>query len=90
VPHVLGNGELGELITEEAEFGLDPAPAPGRVLLGHAADQHAELEIERRATHCAPATGLPALVELEALAMPGKNGRGLNNEEADPPVRPEA
>ena len=28
-PHVLGNGELGDLIAEEAEFGLDPAPALG-------------------------------------------------------------
>src|SRR4029450_4889489 len=30
-PHVLGNGELGDLIAEKAEFGLDPAPAPGLV-----------------------------------------------------------
>jgi hypothetical protein len=30
-PHVLGNGELGSLIAEEAEFGLDPTAAPGRV-----------------------------------------------------------
>jgi len=26
-PHVLGNGEPGDLIAEEPEFGLDPAPA---------------------------------------------------------------
>jgi hypothetical protein len=44
------NGELGDLIAEETEFGLDPAPAPGRVLSGHAADQRAELKTERRAT----------------------------------------
>jgi hypothetical protein len=49
-PQVLGNGELGDLIAEEAEFGLDPAPAPGWVLSGHAADERAELKIERRAT----------------------------------------
>ena len=49
--HVLGNGELGNLIAEEAEFGLDPAPAPSGVFAGHAADQCAELKIERRATH---------------------------------------
>jgi hypothetical protein len=49
-PHVLGHGELGNLVAEEAEFGLDPAPAPGRVFSGHAADQGAELKIERRAT----------------------------------------
>ena len=49
-PHVLGNGKLGNLIAEEAEFGLDPTPAPGGVLSGHAADQRAEFKIERRAT----------------------------------------
>ena len=38
-PHVLGDGELGDLIAEKAEFSLDPAPAPGRVFAGHAADQ---------------------------------------------------
>ncbi len=31
-PHVLGDGEGGDFIAEEAEFGLDPAPAPDRVL----------------------------------------------------------
>jgi hypothetical protein len=36
------------------------------------------------------APGLPAPVELEALAVPSKNGRRLNNEEAGPPVPPEA
>src|SRR5262245_20589859 len=49
-PQVLGNGEPDDFIAEEAEFGLDPAPAPGRVLSGHAADERAELKIERRAT----------------------------------------
>jgi len=48
--HVLGNGEPGDLIAEEPEFSLDPAPAPGWVLSGHAADQRAEFKIERRAT----------------------------------------
>jgi hypothetical protein len=49
--HVLGHGELGDLIAEKAEFGLEPAPASGRVFAGHAADQGPELKIERRATH---------------------------------------
>jgi hypothetical protein len=49
-PHVLGNGGLRDFIAEEPEFGLDPAPAPGWVFSGHAADQPAELKIERRAT----------------------------------------
>src|SRR5215475_2453147 len=35
-PHVLGNGEFGDLIAEKAEFGLDSAPAPDRVSPDHA------------------------------------------------------
>ena len=86
--HVLGNGELRDFIAEEPEFGLDPAPAPGWILSGHAADQRAELKIDRRATRCA-APGLPAPVELEALAVPGEDGRGLNDDEGGPPARPQ-
>src|SRR5207237_1161882 len=37
----------GDLIAEEPEFGLDPAPAPGRILSGHAADQCADLKIAK-------------------------------------------
>src|SRR5207247_10804956 len=86
--HVLCNGELRDLIAEEAEFGLDPAPAPGWVLSGHAADERAELKIERRATRGA-APGLPAPVELKTLAVPGEDGRGLDNNEAGLPARPQ-
>jgi hypothetical protein len=50
-PHVFGNGEPGDFITEEPEFGLDPAAAPGLVFSGHAVDQGAKLKIERRAPH---------------------------------------
>src|SRR4030095_9427808 len=49
VPHVVGHGELGDLIAEEAEFGLDPTPTPGRVVSGPAATQRAQLKIERGA-----------------------------------------
>src|SRR2546425_12605282 len=37
--HVLGDGQLGDLVAEQGEFGLDAAAAPGRILLGHASDQ---------------------------------------------------
>jgi len=33
--------------------------------------------------------GLPAPVELEALAVPSEDGRGLGNDEAGPPARPQ-
>jgi hypothetical protein len=43
--HVLGDGEGGNLIAEEAEFGLNPAP--GRVFLSHTSNQGADLEVDR-------------------------------------------
>jgi hypothetical protein len=46
--HVLGDGEGGDFIAEEAEFGLNPAPAPGGVFSGHASNQAADLEVDRR------------------------------------------
>jgi hypothetical protein len=48
--HVLGDGEGGDIIAEEAEFGLNPAPAPGGAFAGHAANQGADLEVDRRTT----------------------------------------
>src|SRR5262245_64486696 len=44
--HVLGDGEGGDVIAEEAEFGLNPAPTPGGVVSGHASNEGAELEVE--------------------------------------------
>ena len=38
-PHVLGNGGPSDLITEEPKFRLDPAPPPGWILSGHAAER---------------------------------------------------
>src|SRR2546425_7537377 len=37
--HVLGNGQLGDLVAEESEFRLDVAAAPGRILPRHPSDQ---------------------------------------------------
>jgi hypothetical protein len=48
--HVLGDGEGGDCIAEEAEFGLKPAPAQGGVVSGQASDQAADLEVDRRTT----------------------------------------
>jgi hypothetical protein len=50
VTHVLGDGEGGDFIAEEAEFGLNPTPAPGRVFSDHASNQGADLEVDRLTT----------------------------------------
>jgi hypothetical protein len=86
--HVLGDGEGGDIIAEEAEFGLNPAPAPGGVVSGHTSNQGADLEVDRWTTRCA-SSGLPAPVEAKAVAVPSDDSGGLDNKEAGPPVRPE-
>jgi hypothetical protein len=45
--HVLGDGEGGDFIAEEAEFGLNPAPASGGVFSSHTSNQGADLEVDR-------------------------------------------
>src|SRR5262245_28054416 len=86
--HVLGDGQLGDLMAEQSEFRLDAAPAPGRVVPSHPVDQLANLGGELRAADPAP-RGLPSPVELEALAVPGQDGRGLNDDETGAPARPD-
>ena len=49
-PHVLGDGELGDFIAEQAELVPDPAATPGGILNGDAVDQGADLDVDRGAT----------------------------------------
>src|SRR5262245_17055049 len=80
-PHVLGHGELGDLIAEKAEFGLDPGsgflgPCGGS---GSGAQDGAAGDPRSVAwTSSASRAGI--------LGMPGENCRGLNNDEAGPPA----
>ena len=87
--HVLGDGQLGDVVAEQGEFRLDAPAAPGRILARHASDQTANLGVEPRAADRV-GPGLPPPVELEALAVPGQDGRGLNDDETGPPARPQA
>jgi hypothetical protein len=48
----------------------------------------ANLGVELRAADPAP-LGLPSPVELEALAVPGEDGRGLDDDETGSPARPD-
>jgi hypothetical protein len=47
---VLGDGEAGDFIAEEAEVGLNSAPAPGGVFAGHTSNQGTEREVDRWTT----------------------------------------
>ena len=86
--HVLGDGQPGDLVAEEGELRLDAPLAPRRILPRHPSDQLANRGVEPRAPDRV-ALGLPPPVELEALAVPGKDGGGLNDDEVRPPARPD-
>ena len=85
--HVLGDGQLGNLVTKQRELRPNAPAAPGGVLAGHALDQVAKLGVEcRAADRVGP--GLPLPVEPEALAVPGEDGGRLHDEETGPPTGP--
>jgi hypothetical protein len=67
--HVLADGQLRDLVTEQGQFRLDAPPAPRWILPRHASDQVAQLGVERWATDAA-GSGPPPPVELATgLAM---------------------
>src|SRR6516165_10745258 len=76
------------MVAEQGEFRLDAPTAPGGVLAGHASDEVAKLGVELRAA--GSPLGPPSPIELKALAVPGKDGRGPNDDETGAPPRPEA
>jgi hypothetical protein len=46
--HVLGDGQLGDLVAEPGEFCLDTPPAPGRILPRHALDEVGRISASSR------------------------------------------
>jgi hypothetical protein len=85
--HVLGDGQFSDAVAEEGEFRLDAPAPPGGILPSHASDQAADLGVELgSADHVRPR--LPPPVQLEALAVPGKDRGGLDDEEGGSPARP--
>jgi hypothetical protein len=76
-------------VAEQGEFRLNAPPAPGWILPRHASNEVADLGVEPRPP---PRVryGPPAPVELEALAMPGEDRRGSDDEEMEAPPRPPA
>jgi hypothetical protein len=71
--HVLGDGEGGDFVAEEAEFGLNPAPAPGGVRFICQVPE-GQYDDERRAAVTAAMT--QAVAEAEGGAWPHIPARG--------------
>ena len=87
--HVLGDREFGDVVAEEGKFRPDASAAPGWIVPSHTVDQVANLGVKLRAAYPVRG-GPPAPVELEALAVPGEDRRGLNDDEIEAPIRPQA
>jgi hypothetical protein len=68
--HVLGDGQLGDVVSEQGEFRVNAPAAPGRILTSHPTDQMANLRVELWTAERL-GSGLPSPVELEAAAVPG-------------------
>ena len=64
------------------------SPGPGRVLARHATDQVTDLPVDLQSAGSLAELSSP--VELEALAMPLDNGRGLDDDQNRPPALPDA
>ncbi len=48
--HVFGHSIVGYVVTEQGQFGLNSGRAPGRILLGHTANQDAGLSLNPRSS----------------------------------------
>jgi hypothetical protein len=86
--HVLGDGQLGDLVAEQSEFCADAPAAPGGVLASHAPDEIAKFGVEPRAADRVRPR-LPPPVELEASAVPREHRRRLHDDETGSPARPD-
>ncbi len=87
--HVLGHRSFGHVMPEQRQFGYDPRCAPGRVLLGHAANQVTDFAPDRRASGFAGPRLRPP-IQFEALVMPPDDRFGLDEDQGRSPVWPEA
>ena len=86
--HVLGHSPVRNVVAQQEQFRQDPWCAPGRILMGHAANQFPDLAIDARPSRFAGAR-LPPPIKFETLAMPADDGFGLHDHQRGAPVRPQ-
>ncbi len=84
---VLVDGGLGDLVSEEFEFQLNPGCAPERILPGQPFDQLNESGIDRGPAGLLP--GTPTPVPPKASTMPADNSVRLDDEQHGLPPGPE-
>ncbi len=87
--HVFGNGGFRHIVTQQAQFRLNPRGSPKRVLSGNPADQMDDFQRH----HWSPPSagiGLPSPVVLESLPVPPDDGLGFHKENMSTPISPES
>jgi hypothetical protein len=74
--HILGDGQLGDAVAEQGQFRLDAPAAPGRI---SRAIWRIRWQISVQAVGGRPSWAWTSTASrLEALAVSGQNGGGLN------------
>jgi hypothetical protein len=86
-PHVLGHGRFGDLMSQQAQLGLDAWGAPGRVVASHAPNERLDFLGQWR-TPDPFCPGLPAPPQAETLLVPADDSLWLNDDECGTPIGP--
>jgi hypothetical protein len=87
--HPTGDGSLGKVEAEHAEFPMYPRRSPGGVFNDHAEDQFPNL-LRRRSSSCLPpdSAGQPP-VHTKTSPVPADDGFGRDDDEGLLPSRPD-
>ena len=87
--HLTGDGSLGKVKTEHAEFPMDPRCSPGGVLNDHAEDQFPNLLRRPFPSHLPPSSGDQPPVHTKTSPVPADDGFGRDDQEGLLPSPPD-
>jgi hypothetical protein len=87
--HPTGDGSLGKIKTEHAEFPMDPRCSPGGVLNDHPKDQFPNLLRCRSSSDLPPDSGNQPPVHTKTSPVPADDGFGRDDDEGLLPSRPD-
>jgi hypothetical protein len=87
--HPTGDGSLGKIKTEHAEFPMDRRRSPGGVLNDHAEDQFPNFLRRRSSSNLPPDSGDRPPVHTKTSPVPADDGFGRDDDEGLLPSRPD-
>ena len=82
-----GRADLADVDAQFEQFAVDPRRSPKRILAAHSTDQLPHVFGDRRSARVA-VPNFPCPEQPKALAAPGDDGFGLNDDQGRPPIVP--